>query len=211
MKIKIERQKRKTIALKLIDSRNAVLKVPLKLSQEKIDEFLESKKSWIEKNAKKLWQKENFSKSFDFQMYLYLNGTSIGKTNELVIGFDKLNVAAKRKAIQKYYLSLFPRVQELAREVSQTSGLGFDDVRPTQSRSIWGSYSSKKVMKLNWKLIILPEDLQKYVICHELSHSLHFNHSPKFWKQVEDICPDYKALRKRLKDYSFLLSGTLNI
>lgn len=211
MKIEIIKENRKTISLKLLSSERAVLKVPTRLSQEKIEKFLQGKQRWLENHAKMMWQKENFSKTFDFSQYLYINGESAGKTSEIVLGFDKLDIEAKKKAIKKYYLSLFPRVEALVREIAQHSGLTFADLKPTTSGHIWGSFSSKKVMKLHWSLVILPLELQRYVIYHEFAHSVHFNHSPKFWKLVEELCPDYKALKKKLKEYSFLLMGDLNI
>ena len=45
----------------------------------------------------------------------------------------------------------------------------------------------------------LPEELRDYVIIHELCHRKEMNHSAKFWSEVEKYCPDYKALRKKLK------------
>ena len=62
-------------------------------------------------------------------------------------------------------------------------------------------------MKLNWKLLILPRNLAEYVVCHELCHSLHMNHQPKFWKAVEKICPDFKTRKKELSKYGFLLKN----
>jgi hypothetical protein len=53
---------------------------------------------------------------------------------------------------------------------------------------------------LNSKLIEYELDKLDYVIIHELSHFIHFNHSKEFWKQVEKYTPDYKKIRKDLKD-----------
>lgn len=211
MKIDVIKEKRRTISLQLIDSEHAVLKVPTSLSQAKIDKFLESKANWLERHAKELWQKENFSKTFDFSKYLYVNGQSIGKTKDIMIDFDQLSVVEKKRAIKQYYISLFPQVELLAREIAKDNNLSFKELKPTAASTLWGSFSSKKVMKLHWSLVVLPLQLQKYVICHELAHSEHFNHSPKFWNLVEQLCPGYKTLRKELKNYSFLLNDDLNI
>lgn len=40
-----------------------------------------------------------------------------------------------------------------------------------------------------------------YVIIHELAHTVHLNPSKRFWNLVGKLMPDYKKLRKRLKDY----------
>lgn len=53
---------------------------------------------------------------------------------------------------------------------------------------------------LNKKLIEYDIDKLDYVIIHELSHFIHFNHSKEFWNQVSKYTPDYKKIRKDLKD-----------
>lgn len=49
---------------------------------------------------------------------------------------------------------------------------------------------------------LMQYDITKldYVIIHELSHFCHFNHSKEFWCLVSKYCPDYKQIRKLLKD-----------
>lgn len=53
---------------------------------------------------------------------------------------------------------------------------------------------------LNSKLIEYDLDKLDYVIIHELSHFIHFNHSKEFWRQVSKYTPNYKQMRKDLKD-----------
>lgn len=49
---------------------------------------------------------------------------------------------------------------------------------------------------------LMEYDIAKldYVIVHELSHFCHFNHSKEFWNLVSKYCPNYKEIRKSLKD-----------
>lgn len=53
---------------------------------------------------------------------------------------------------------------------------------------------------LNSELIKYTIDKIDYVIIHELSHFVHFNHSKDFWQLVHRYCPDYKLIRKELKN-----------
>jgi predicted metal-dependent hydrolase len=46
-----------------------------------------------------------------------------------------------------------------------------------------------------------PLDIVDYVIIHELAHTVHHNHSKRFWGLVEKILPDYRDRRKHLKEY----------
>ena len=41
-------------------------------------------------------------------------------------------------------------------------------------------------------------ELVDYVVCHELAHLRHMNHSAAFWAEVGRQCPGYRGLRERL-------------
>ena len=66
-------------------------------------------------------------------------------------------------------------------------------------KSRWGSCSTKGVIQYNWKIIMAPEPVIDYLVVHELSHILHHNHSPAFWKTVGAYCPAYKEQGAWLK------------
>ena len=59
-----------------------------------------------------------------------------------------------------------------------------------------------KSEKLKEELYYLPDELLDYVVVHELSHRRHMDHSSAFWAEVGTYCPDYRTLRKNLKQYS---------
>jgi predicted metal-dependent hydrolase len=63
----------------------------------------------------------------------------------------------------------------------------------------WGSCSRLGNLNFNYRLLWLPPALADYIIVHELCHLGELNHSPKFWRLVEQILPNYKALRRELK------------
>lgn len=65
----------------------------------------------------------------------------------------------------------------------------------------WGVYNRKNhTITLNSKLIGYTKDKIDYVIIHELSHIIYFNHSKCFWNLVSKYCPEYKKIRKELRD-----------
>ena len=68
-------------------------------------------------------------------------------------------------------------------------------------RTRWGSCSSRGAISLNWRLLLLPTQLSDYVLVHELCHLRYLDHSPAYWRLVESIIPDYKALDKRLNTH----------
>lgn len=67
--------------------------------------------------------------------------------------------------------------------------------------SRWGVCNIKNNnITLNYELIKYEIRCLDYVIIHELSHFIHHNHSKEFWKLVEKYCPNYKEIRKELKN-----------
>ncbi len=70
----------------------------------------------------------------------------------------------------------------------------------SSARTRWGSCSSKTGIRLNWRLIHFAPHVVDYVVAHELAHLREMNHSPRFWAVVEQLCPNYRALRAELHD-----------
>lgn len=65
----------------------------------------------------------------------------------------------------------------------------------------WGVCNKKlKKVTLNSELIYKDTKYLDYVIVHELSHFIHFDHSRAFWELVSENEPNYKKLRKELQE-----------
>lgn len=67
-------------------------------------------------------------------------------------------------------------------------------VRPTKitlrdTRSRWGSCSSTGGLNFSWRLILAPPFVLDYLAAHEVAHLREMNHSPRFWRLVEKLCP----------------------
>jgi hypothetical protein len=96
---------------------------------------------------------------------------------------------------------LTTRTLELARQ----SGFEANRIRVRNQRSRWGSCSRRGTISLNWRLIQTPEFVRDYVILHELAHLKEMNHSKRFWRLVEELCPDYRKAESYLRQNASLL------
>ena len=90
---------------------------------------------------------------------------------------------------------LEPRLRELA---------AVHDLRPGRvsirnQRSRWGSCARDGNIALNFRLVQMPPAIRDYVLLHELMHLRQQNHSPRFWRLVEQACPGFKDAERWLR------------
>ena len=81
-------------------------------------------------------------------------------------------------------------------------GVATPPLRLSSARTRWGSCNHRGGISLNWRLILMPLPVVDYVVCHELAHLKEMNHSPRFWSVVEQLCPDWRALRTELRQHA---------
>ncbi len=71
-------------------------------------------------------------------------------------------------------------------------------LRDTRSR--WGSCSSRGDLMFSWRLIMAPSEILDYVAAHEVAHLAEMNHSDAFWAVCGRLYPDYKTARRWLRN-----------
>jgi predicted metal-dependent hydrolase len=62
-------------------------------------------------------------------------------------------------------------------------------VRDQSSR--WGSCSTTGMLSFSWRLILAPSHVLEYLAAHEVAHLVEMNHSARFWRLVQRLCPDH--------------------
>jgi predicted metal-dependent hydrolase len=85
--------------------------------------------------------------------------------------------------------------------IAQQMGLRYTGLLVKSQRARWGSCTSKgQVRSLNCKLLFLPREQVRYVILHELCHTLEHNHSNRFWTHLRQFEPNTDALHGKMRD-----------
>ena len=174
----IIRSSRKTMSLEIKADGSVVVRAPLRLSEAKIQKFVEEKQEWILKNLEKI-QKRDAQKE----------------------NVQKLS-ALERQHLQNKACVVIPR---RVAYYAEKLGVSYGKITLRQQKTRWGSCAANGNRNFNWLLILAPPEVLDYVVVHELCHRREMNHSQAFWKEVEKILPDYRERQKWLKDNGWRL------
>jgi predicted metal-dependent hydrolase len=218
---KIRRSQRaRLIRLNITPTEGLVIVVPWRVSKFQAIEFLYNRRSWVEKHLSLLNVSDQFIQEDKIQLpdkielgalsqrwqvrYEYQPETKkvnifyqedhvilSGNINEPTLCFHRLGSWVKETA--KIHLT------KLMHSISQETELRFSDITFRTQKTLWGSCSKNNNISLNYKLLFLPYEVVRYVLIHELCHTVHFNHSRRFWNLLAKFEPNYKALRKELR------------
>lgn len=87
--------------------------------------------------------------------------------------------------------------------LSEATGLKYEKLKLSTARTRWGSCSGQNHISLSIFLMTLPEHLRDYIIIHELCHTVHHNHSPRFHALVDRMVGGReKALNRELRAFT---------
>jgi len=101
-----------------------------------------------------------------------------------------------RRGLQRRALALFG---ERLAHYAQLMNRAVPSLGLSSARTRWGSCSHAGEIRLNWRLIHLPQHLIDYVVAHEMAHLIEMNHSAAFWAEVEKLYPGWQVARDELK------------
>ena len=91
------------------------------------------------------------------------------------------------------------RIAQRLPVLSQKSGLSCRNWRIRDMKSRWGSCNTRTHdITLNLQLVRKDPVYLDYVILHELAHTRVPDHGPRFRALMDQICPEWKRLRKEL-------------
>lgn len=171
------------------------------VSKNYIKQLLDNNYQTIKKMIERNNIKQEKNKSFYFLGKKY--DIIIVPTFEIDITEDKIFVKSEdylnkwlKKQIEKIYKERLDYIYNLYQEK-----IPYPKLRIRKMSTRWGVCNrSNNVVTLNSELIKYGIKQIDYVIVHELSHFIYFDHSKNFWLQVSKYCKDYKEIRKTLKE-----------
>lgn len=212
-KITYSKKRKKTIGFKIVDKTLNIIS-PLRVSKKFLLSFLEKKKDWVLERIKKSKEKKKLiqdnkilflGQKIDIKIVespLLINGGFCElKDNELVVNISKnwQNTLLESVVINWYKKESFEIISKKVIFYANTFNFQYGTITIREQKTIWGSCNSKNNLSFNWKAIFFNNDVINYLVVHELVHTIHKNHSKKYWQAVENILPNYKELNKMLK------------
>jgi predicted metal-dependent hydrolase len=195
-----------SITLRVRSEQLIQISYPKRTSQKKAQRFLEKHQDFVVERliafrAEKLDFFNQASSALNcgqlyFERRASITVPQIHKTAESlhILLPEQLNLLQINQLLAQLVLPL----KQLAKEVltlrmrthAEQQGATVAQIRTKLMRSRWGSCSIKKNINLSAYLLLLPTDLQDYVMLHELAHLKEMNHSAAFWNHLITFCPE---------------------
>lgn len=217
MDYKLQRSKRKSLAVCVKDG-EIIVKAPMRMSVAYIEDFLAEKALWIAKKVREYNAKAAAFAPITSGTSVLYHGTVLpvvqipsgkaclnGSVLYMPIKYDTKEKQTKAVANVYKKLAAVELADRLYR-IAVSTGLSYASFALTNAKTQWGNCDGKCNIRLNWRLIMLDDELLTYVIIHELCHTKHHDHSKKFWALVQRFMPNYKSAKQRLKNFSVLTS-----
>lgn len=171
MNYELKRYKRsKSVRISVKPGGFVVVSAPLRTPEVLIKQFVAKQSTWLE--------------------------AAVGKMQKV----EALDKKGNRKEYLKFKEEAREKIEKRLVELNKHYGFAYKKVTIRNQSSRWGSCSKSKTLSFNYRLIFKSQEVFDYVLVHELCHLREMNHSQKFWGLVAQLCPDYKLLRRQLKN-----------
>ena len=196
----ILKKNNKNTYIRIDDDLNILIttnKYTLKLIQNLLDnnkikiyKMILKKEKELEKNLKFYY----LGKNYDIIIIRTFNKVEIIDDKIYVKDLKELNKWLNNRMKEVY-------LERLDYWYNRFSKIPYPKLKYRNMKTRWGVCNRKNIsITLNTNLIKYDIECLDYVIIHELSHFIEFNHSKAFWNIVSKYCNNYKEIRKKLKE-----------
>ena len=215
MEYTVTKKKIKNFIIRIYPDLTIAISVPLHTSSKDIENFIQNKKEWIETTLKKIEiAKENknnlkeniiriLSKKIEKKIIESdLERIRLTDTSIYIYSKDIDNTKIEKKILEWKVEKLKVILDEYLTKYTKLLNKNINYYQIKKLSSAWGIYHKREnYISFNFDLIEKDIECIEYVVLHELCHIFYMNHQKDFWALVEKYMPDYKARRKKLKDF----------
>jgi predicted metal-dependent hydrolase len=221
IEFRIVYSRRRTLGISILPDASVIVRAPNRTPLKTISRIIQEKSAWIIKHRDGYMQKEKkklnsslitgekqLFRGKECVLYIFQSKKPVVRFNEntIEIGLEKVDdqQAIRRLLYSGYKLEASVIYPEMLNKVLKTyekhmfKPIGLI-IRTMKSR--WGSCSKKGFITLSTELIKLPDIYIEYVIIHELCHLKHHNHGKEYYNLLSELFPDWKKVRKDLREY----------
>jgi len=222
---KVIYSRRRTLGISVLADSSVIVRVPYRTSKKTIIRMVEEKSEWIIKHRdyfknnrqNKPERSYKNGSSLLFRGNTYILNISESRKKFVTFNGDSIDIGLEktddeisvRKLLQKAYkIEAIEHIPVLFNDILEKHGnYGFKPtglvIRSMKRR--WGSCSNKGKITLSSELMRLNDKHIEYIIIHELCHLRHHNHGPKFYELLSELYPEWKIVRKEIKNYAILV------
>lgn len=187
-------------------ARLPVLTLPPRCSARKAVDFVEDHRDWIANMLARLPAAAKFK---DGDEILFMGQTCRiihhpGARLGVIMEDNRIIVSGEAEFLHRRVIDFLKkqaqtRLLELSRQKAAKIGCTVNSVVIKDTKSRWGSCSTRRNINYNWRIVLAPAEVIDYLVCHEVAHLAHQDHSPAFWACVGSLCPGYKESRAWLR------------
>jgi len=196
--------RRRTIGIYITRDAAVEVRAPYGVSKKAIERFVAEKQDWIKRSLGRVSKINEIARTYDLSDGILFLGRKYSLSRDENIKKGRLTeealVLPKESDLVNWYKeqakSFLPK---RTGELAELHSFQYASVKINSAKTRWGSCSSKKNINYSWRIMLFEKDLIDYVIIHELAHTKELNHSPRFWKTVQDALPNYAERRRRIK------------
>ncbi len=180
--------------MRLLSKDALLITMPLRAHERDVEKFVFGNEKWIMEQRASCPESVSISSYLtrNPRMHLFSKDLSVTlrhsrtkpfsvvdiENGELVLCFPEGDEAALLSLIEKLAKdSICKRAHHLAAE----HGFKFLRVSVRNQHGRWASCSTSGTLSFNWRVVLLSQKCQDYVILHELSHTRFMDHSSAFW------------------------------
>jgi predicted metal-dependent hydrolase len=200
--------------------RGVLVRAPARLGLAHIEQVVRDKAAWIAKQQAAFvaqglplpprryidgeplpWLGRDYALSLDPALRpgpVRLDDGSLVVPVDAALPLGARSQAARTALLRWYRLQAARLLPQRVERFAQALGVGHPKVIIADQKTRWGSCNRKGELRLNWRIVMAPMALVDYLAAHETCHILVPNHSPRFWRRLAGLLPDYAERRAAL-------------